>query len=253
VKLAILVVCGTLAGGAVARAQVEGVADLKVTTMTRKGEAVPGTGKISLGTTAYRLELQTDASRIAFGNPGGNVKLTVIGKDKDPNRLTLVDDASKTYSVWDVKGARGGTGQASKYTVTRLGPDKVAGLTCQRAELVSAAGSVVHVCVAGQIGASLDWVAAISGVPRESTAWIAALRDNGLVGFPIHLDMRRKDAAEPFVTMELVRLTKEAVSPAVFDVPPGYKQTDLAIDGLSVAEEKAVAEARAKIRAALGR
>lgn len=252
-KIPVLFVCGILAGSVVAQAQLEGVADFKVTTITRKGEAVPGTGKVSMSRAAYRMEWQTDASRIAFGSAGGDVKLTLIGKDSDPNHLTLIDDASKTYSVWDLKKARGGSGQNAKYGVTRLGPDKVAGLTCQKAELTSSAGTVVHVCVSGEVGASLDWLALIDGVQKESTSWISALRDNGLVGFPIRLDMRKKDATEPFVTMELARVTRSAVPAAVFEVPKGYKEIDLAIDGLAGAQEKALEQARSKIRAALGR
>jgi hypothetical protein len=253
VKLTLLVVCGVLALSGAARAQVEGVADFAVTTITRRGEAVPGTGKVSLSRSAYRMEWQTDASRIAFGSAGGDVRLTVVGRDSEPDRLTLIDDATRTYSFWDLKKARGATGQGSKYTVTRLGPDTVAGLTCQKAELVSSVGTRVNVCVAGQFGASLDWLAVVDGVPKESTSWISALRDNGLVGFPIHLDMRRKDAPQPFVTLELTRLARGAVPAAAFEVPHGYKQSDLAINGLSAAEQKAINEARAKLRAALGR
>lgn len=252
-RLSILVVCGVVLGSAVARAQLEGVADFKVTSISRTGETVPGSGKVSLSKAAYRMEWQTDVSRLAFGKSGADVKLTLIGKDSDPNRLTMVDDASKTYSIWDLKKARGGTGQSSKYTVTRLGPDTVAGLTCQRAELTSSAGTVVHVCVAGQVGASLDWLPSVDGVQKEMTSWIPALRNNGLVGFPIHLDIRRKDASGPFVTMELTRLDRSAVPAAAFEVPRGYKETDLAVAGLSEAEQRAVSEARARLRAALGR
>lgn len=251
-KISILIVCGVLTGSAAALAQLEGVADFKVTAISRKGEAVPGTGKVTLSRTAYRMEWQTDASRLAFGSSGADVKLTVIGKDSDPNRLTLIDDAGKSYSTWDLRKARGAPG-AGSYTVSRLGPDKVGGLTCQKAELVSSSGTVVHACVAGEVAASLDWLALLDGVPAESTAWIPALRLNGMAGFPIHLDVRHKGASQPFVTMDLVSVAKGPVPASAFEVPRGYKETDLAIDGLSAMQEKAMAQARAKIRAALGR
>lgn len=252
-KLSILVVCGALLGSAVAQAQLEGVADFKVTSISRKGETVPGTGRVTLAREAYRMEWQTDASQLAFGSAGGNMKLTLIGKDSDPNRLTLIDDSTKTYSTWDLRKARGGA-PPSSYTVTRLGPDKVAGVTCQSAELTSSSsGNVVRACVAGQIAASLDWLALVGGVQQDSVAWISALRFNGLAGFPIHLDIRHRGASQPFVTLDLTGVTKGPVPASAFEVPKGYKETDLAIDGLASAQEKAFAQARAKIRAALGR
>src|SRR5206468_5231998 len=70
VKSAVLVLCGLLAGTAAARAQFEGVADFRITTNTGKGEAVPGTGKISVTRAAYRMELLTDVSKISRGKSG---------------------------------------------------------------------------------------------------------------------------------------------------------------------------------------
>ncbi|HYX20063.1 MAG TPA: DUF4412 domain-containing protein, partial [Thermoanaerobaculia bacterium] len=142
-KTAALALCLAVAGTSMALAQFEGTADFKVTTITGKGEVVPGTGTISSSKDAYRMEWQTDISQIAKGRStrsvGGpqHVKLTMIGKASVPDKLFIVDDGNKTYSVWDLKKARADAGAetGTTYTVTRLGPDKVAGLTCQKAEL----------------------------------------------------------------------------------------------------------------------
>ena len=215
-RTAALALCLAAAGAPAALAQFEGTADFKVTTITGKGEVVPGTGKISANKTGYRMEWQTDISKIVkgravrSGDGPQQVKMTMIGKASVPDKLYLVDDTNKTYSVWDLKKARGDSSPetATTYTVTRLGPDKVAGLTCQKAELVSSKGTVIDVCVAGELGVSLDWLAAVGRRQKESTSWITALRNNSLSGFPVRYSMREKDATHPFVTMEMTKIDR---------------------------------------------
>lgn len=258
-KTAALAVCLSVAGAASALAQFEGTADFKVTTITGKGEVVPGTGTISSSKDAYRMEWQTDISKIAKGRgtrPADGpqqIKMTMIGKASAPDKLYLVDDAHKTYSVWDLKKARGeaSADTSTTYTVTRLGPDKVAGLTCQRAELTSSRGTVIDVCVAGELGVSLDWLATVGRRQKESTSWITALRNNSLTGFPVRYSMREKDATQPFVTLEMTKIVRGPVSEALFEIPAGYKETEFAMGGLSPEQQKAVSDARARLKAAL--
>ncbi len=257
-KTATLAVCLALAAAAPAVAQFEGTADFKVTTITGKGEVVPGSGTISSSKNAYRMEWQTDISKISKGrstHPSDapqQIKMTMIGKASAPDKLYLVDDAHKTYSVWDLKKTRGEAPETNTtYTVTRLGPDKVAGLTCQKAELVSSKGMVIDVCVAGELSVSLDWIAAVGRRQKESTSWVTALRNNSLSGFPVRYSMREKDAPQPFMTMEMTKIERGPVSEALFEIPAGYKETDFAIGGLSPEQQKAVSDARAKMREAL--
>ena len=257
-KTAALALCLAAAAAAPALAQFEGTADFKVTTITGKGEVVPGTGRISSSKSAWRMEWETDISKISKGRstrPSDGpqqVKMTMIGKASAPDKLYLVDDAHKTYSVWDLKKTRdSGTETTTTYTVTRLGPDKVAGLTCQKAELVSSKGMVIDVCVAGELGVSLDWIAAVGRRQKESTSWITALRNNSLSGFPVRYSMREKDAIQPFMTLEMTKIDRGPVSEALFEIPAGYKETDFAMGGLSPEQQKAVSDARAKMREAL--
>ena len=260
-KTTAIALCLAVAGAPAALAQFEGTADFKVTTITGKGEVVPGNGRISADKNGYRMEWQTDISKIVkgravrSGDGPQQVKVTMIGKASAPDKLYLVDDANKTYSVWDLKKARSESSAdtATTYTVTRLGPDKVAGLTCQRAQLVSSKGTVIDVCVAGELSVSLDWLSAMGRKQKESTSWITALRNNSLAGFPVRYSMREKDAAQPFVTMEMTKIDRGPVNAALFEVPSGYKETDFAIGGLSPEQQKAVSDARAKMRAALER
>lgn len=259
-KSAVLVLCGLLAG-ATARAQFEGVADFKVTTNTGKGEAVPAAGKISVTRDAYRMELETDVSKISHGKTGRaadapqRIKMTMFGKVADPDKLYMIDDANKTYSVWDLKKMRGEMKDPARptFVVTKLGTDTVAGLSCQKAELASSTGTVIAVCVAKDFAVSGDWLAALGRRQKENTSWMSALRENGLVGFPVRYSVRSKGAADPFMTMEVTRVTKGPVSEALFEVPAGYKETEFAMGGLSPEQQKSVSDARAKMREALDR
>jgi hypothetical protein len=260
-KPVLLVLCGVLAGTAAARAQFEGVADFKVTTNTGKGEAVPAIGKISVTRSAYRMEMETDVSKISRGKTGRaadapqRIKMTMFGKVAEPDKLYMIDDANKTYSVWDLKKMRGEMKDAARatYTVTKQGTDTVAGLACQKAQLTSSTGTVIDVCVAKDFAVSGDWLAALGRRQRENTSWMSVLRDNGLSGFPVRYSVRQKGAADPFVTMEVTRVAKGSVPETLFEVPAGYKETAFAMGGLSPEQQKSVSDARAKMREALDR
>jgi hypothetical protein len=243
---------------AAARAQFEGVADFKITTNTSRGETIPGTGKIFVTKGAYRMEWETDiaAGRSAKGKPDAapqHIKTTMFGKVSEPDKMYMVDDTNRTYSVWDLKKMKGDSKDLPKqtYEVKKLGTDTVAGLSCQKAELTSSAGTVIEVCAAKDFAVSSDWLAALGRRQKESDNWMTALRDNGLSGFPVRYAMRRKGSAEPFMTMVLTHLEKGPVSAALFEVPAGYKETDFAIGGLTPEQQKAVADARAKMRQSL--
>ncbi len=247
------------AAAAAARAQFEGVADFKITTNTSRGDTIPGTGKIFVTKGAYRMEWETDitAGRGGKGKTGDtapqHIKSTMFGKVSEPDKMYMVDDANKTYSVWDLKKMKGDAKDLPKqtYEVKKLGTDTVAGLSCQKAELTSSAGTVIEVCVAKEFAVSSDWLAALGRRQKESDNWMTALRDNGLSGFPVRYAMRRKGSPEPFMTMVLTHLEKGPVSAALFEVPAGYKETEFAIGGLTPEQQKAVADARAKMRQSL--
>ena len=112
---------------------------------------------------------------------------------------------------------------------------------------------MIDVCVAGELGVSLDWLAAIGRRQKESTSWVTALRDASFSGFPVRYTMREKDATQPFVTLEMTHMERGPVSEALFEIPSGYKETDFAMGGLSPEQQKAVSDARAKMRQALER
>jgi hypothetical protein len=242
-----------------ARAQFEGMAEMKITTSTGKGESVPALGKIFVSTTAHRMEWELDVSRFAKGKSAGGsdtpqkIRTVLFGTQADPDHLTMIDDVHKTYSVWDLKKTRAETSELPKptYAVRKLGTETVAGLSCQKAELTSSNGSVIDVCVSKDFGGSSDWLTVLGRRQREGSGWVAALRENGLTGLPLRFAMRTKAGADPFVTMQVTKIERGPQPEALFAVPAGYKQTEFALGGLSPEQQKAVSDARARMRKAL--
>ncbi|HKD18991.1 MAG TPA: DUF4412 domain-containing protein [Thermoanaerobaculia bacterium] len=258
-SLVALVVGIVLAAAPPARAQFEGMAEMKITTNTGKGGSIPASGRVFVTKTAYRMEWEMDLSRFSRGKNAGasaapqHVKTVLFGKLADPDHLTMLDDAHKTYSVWDLKKTRSEGGELPKqtYTVQKLGSDTVAGFSCQKAQLTSSNGNVIDVCVSKDFAGSSDWLAVLGRRQKEGSGWAAALRENGLAGFPLRFAMRTKAEAEPFVTMQVTKIERGPQPDALFEVPAGYKQTEFALGGLSPEQQKAVSDARARMREVL--
>jgi hypothetical protein len=234
-------------------AQFEGVADFKITMRGENTQGMQSSGKIYIGSGGYRSEWEADVSRKgAAGDSAAkpqHFKMTMVGKKSDPDHLYLVNDENKTYSVTDLKKMRENAGDLPKqtYTVQKLGSDTVAGIPCQKASLTSSKGDVFDVCVRKEWGASTDLISALTR-NRRSNSWFTALKDNGIEGFPVRFGTRPKADAEPTMVWELTHVEKKAPPASVFDVPPpGYRQTDWAVGGLTPEQEKAIADAKARM------
>jgi len=229
----------------------EGVANFRIQTSTEKGQSIGGTGKVFVTSAAYRTEFQMSLPESARSRAGApqQFKMTMLAKVAKPNLVYMVDDDSKTYSVWDTSDAAKDASNLPKetYTVERLGSGTVAGLSCQKARLTSSKGDRYEVCVSKDFGASADWLAAISRRTRGAGGWVQALKEKGVEGFPIQWSMFRKDQTEPFMTMELTSLDKKSLPASLFEVPAGYKQTEMAIGGLTPEQQKMLADARERM------
>ena len=224
----------------------EGVADFRIQTNLEKGKAVIGTGKVFVSPSAYRAEWEMTVPESARTRKAGpqRMKMTMVGKSSKPDVLYLVDDESKTYTVWNASLAKDSEASSKEtYTIERLGSGSVAGITCQRAMVTSSKGNRFEVCVSKELSASADWIAAMSR--REHTGdWLRELKNKGIEGFPIRWTMFRKDETEPFMTMELTKLEKKTLPASLFEVPADYKQTEAAIGGLTPEQRKAVEDMR---------
>ena len=235
-----------------ASAQFEGEATFKITTRREKGAPLEGTARMFSSKTGFRMEWEMATGASRRGGPQ-QIKMVMLAKLPNPEKVYLVNDANRTYSVWDTKKAREDAKTTPKetYTVEKLGMDRVAGYACQNVRVTSSKGSVFDLCVTKEFGASSDWLAAMNRNDSDAGSWLKSLRDAGIEGSPVRWSVRTKGSAEPTMVMELVRADKKALSAALFEVPAGYKETGMAVGGLTPEQEKAMADARAQMREAL--
>jgi len=230
---------------AAALAQSEGVAQFRGTMNAGPGKTIPSSFLVYYTKgVAYRTEWTVDTSSLAgkskhpsravTGNPH---KTIMIMKLSDPDHLLTLNDERKVYSITDLKKLRESlpAGAQETYTVQKLGRDSVAGHPCEKALMTSSRGTQSELCVSTELIPSAAWIA----TQRDrSNTMMKALRDAGLDGFPIRWVIRGKGEQQPRYTMELVRFEKKSVSPALFEVPAGYKQIDDAYLTLSPEQEE---------------
>ncbi|MEP6993096.1 MAG: DUF4412 domain-containing protein [Acidobacteriota bacterium] len=241
---------------AAASAQFEGQADFKITTNAGKDQTMNGTGKMFVTRSAYRSEFEMQMADTGSRNSGaapGAMKMTMFAKVSEPDKLYMLNDANKTYSIWDASQSREDSKKGPKetYTVKKLGKDTVAGLSCQNALLTSSKGDEIEACVSSELAASSQWLSAMNRRDAGSGSWIEALKGAGLEGFPVRWSTRRKGSKDTHMAMEVTRVERRSLPASLFQVPAGYKQTDVAIGGLTPEQEKAMADAKAQMNEAL--
>lgn len=239
-----------------ASAQFEGEANFKIMTNPGKGQSLVGTGTMLVSRNAYRAEWEMQMSptsqRKPQSGPAPKMKMTMFTKTADPERLYMLNDENKTYSIWDAsKNRDAAKAPKETYTVQKLGKDTVAGLSCQNALLTSSKGNTIEACISREFAVSSDLLTALSRREGAAGSWIQALRDEGLEGFPVRLAMGGRGGKDITMTMELTRIDRRSLPASLFEVPAGYKQTDFAMGGLSPEQDKAMSDARAQMNEAM--
>ena len=253
------------AAAATASAQFEGVADFKVTTNTGQGESVNGTGRMYVSPRAYRSEFEMQMTGAGGGRDSrkgapSEMKMTMFSKLSEPDKLYMLNDAAKTYSIWDLSKSREEMKDAPKetYTVKKLGKDTVAGLSCQNALLTSSKGEEIEACVSREFVASSDWIAAMNRGDRAAGSWIRSLKSAGIEGFPVRWSTRSKGSRDATMTMEMTgsrrnrfpprsskcrRATRRATWRSAGLTPEQQKQIDDAMKNLTPEQRKAYEDA----------
>ena len=218
------------AAAATAAAQFEGVADFRVTIRGEHGADFQSSGKIYVARTAYRSEWEAELGGRRGASAARKFKLTVLFRSAEPDQLVMLNDENQSYTVTDLKKARERARDLPKetYTARRLGRDTVAGILCESALLTSSSGSTFEVCVSKEWGASGDWISAM--MRQRSGSWFAALKENGIEGFPIRFAVRRKGSEDPSMIWEITHVEKKSLPAALFQVPAGYKRNELSGD-----------------------
>jgi len=225
---------------AVASAQTEGVADYKVS-----GESMKGTGRISFSKVGYRVEWNMDVSGDSTRRGGRGpkeMKMTMLGKASEPDVVYTVNDETRTWSTWNMKDAQAEAAKSkTKYTVERLGADKVAGFACQNARIKSSEGSEMEVCATKDLAAPAGWLSAVNRNQAGGASWTKALHDAGVDGFPVRWVTRGERGRA--VTMEMTKFERKAIPASSFEVPAGYEKSDAMSVGMSAEQKKAMDDA----------
>jgi len=219
-----------LLAAATARAEFEGVADMKITTEGGPGgETVSGTGKIYFSKTGWRYEVEMSSPEVARRTGGKPFRMCMLGKISDPDVVYSVNEAMKTYAVIHTSRMRElaakAAGGPKKFRVRKLGESKVAGLPCREVRIREENGSTaIEACVSKEF-VSGDWLTAMQGNQRGE--WLTALKEAGVEGYPVRMSVTTGDQAAAKTTMEITGIDRRAVPPAMFEVPPGYEQKSM--------------------------
>lgn len=223
-----------------AAAQWEGSVEMKIS-----GKDVSGSSRALVGKAGARMQMEMTAAQAA-GTGAGSMKMTVLVRTAEPDVSYLLNDAQKSYARIDAKELEK-TVPASerdrKWTVKRLGSDRVAGFACERA-LVTQEGSESEneVCISKEIVAS----AALMNAGRRGSSGeglAKALKANGLEGMPIRMVLREKGDPAARMTWELVKAEKRAVPASTFEVPAGYRETSVMGTMMSPEQQKQIDDA----------
>ena len=212
-----------------ARAQFEGVAEMKIST-TGSHANMTGTGKSYLSKTGWRSEMEMSSPEMAKATGTTTFRMVSFGKLSDPDKIYMVNDKMKLYAVLDAKKTRemaeSMKTKEPKYTIKRLGRDTVAGLSCENV-LVTEEGkkSQFEACMSKEFMTG-DFLKAMERGKRGGHDFITALRNAGLEGYPIRMVTKDMDGGGT-MTYELTRVERRAVPASMFEVPPGYKETSM--------------------------
>jgi len=231
---------------ALASAQTEGVADFKMTS----GESMQGTGRMYFAKGGYRSDwsMEADASGSRSKSKGGKAattKLSMIGRASEPDVVYMVNDETKSYTVWDAKKARDEASKSKdKYTIERLGTDTVGGISCQNVRVKSSNGADMEVCMAKDIAAPAGWLSAM-GRNAGGASWVGEMHAAGVDGFPIRW-ITRSGRSEK-TTMELTKFERKAVPASTFAIPAGYEKTDPMSVGLNSEQRKQLDDAMSQM------
>jgi len=232
----------------------EGVATFKYT-MQGRGGAPEGQSRVYYSPSAFRVEMEMslkDSAPTSRPRPAGaptSFKTTMLTKVSEPGKVYTINDERRTYSVTDVSKTHDTDPKNDeKYTVKRQGSDRVAGISCEKVLVTSSKGTEVELCVATDIAMPSGWSSAMNRQNVQHGAWMKAVQDAGLKGFPIRTKFRSGSGENGTeILMELVSLEKKSVPAAMFQVPAGYKEASASTVNMTPAQEKQMQDALSKL------
>jgi hypothetical protein len=128
-----------------------------------------------------------------------------------------------------------------------MGRDTVAGFSCEKAVVTSSRGSSIEMCVSTDVAVSSAWWSAMNRRQGGNELWVKTMGEAGLKGLPVRMRYLSPQGAET-VQMELVSLDRHALPASAFEIPAGYKETNIAgAMGMTPEQQKMMNDAIAKM------
>jgi hypothetical protein len=212
------------------------------------GPHMNGTSKTWVSKAGARMEMEMTSSpeQEKAGAPR-SMKMVTIFRAAEPDHTYLLNVEQKTYTVLDAREGtkmRAAMKSSETYTVKRLGTDKVAGLSCDRAVITSSSGQESEICASSDVLGATAWLRALERRGDSGNALLKTLRDAGIRGFPIRWIQKQKEGT---ITFELVSAKRHSVPASTFEIPPGYQKRGLMGTMTTPEQQKRMEEAMKKM------
>ncbi len=211
----------SLAASAAAR-DFEGVVESRIT-MKQKGEEDRGSGTMRLQVSAQGTRLETD-----MATPVGHMKMTILNLKARPGVSFAINEKTKSYTEMVIHAATGhGQEKPEKFTVKKLGHERIAGYDCVHALVTDEEGDQNDLWVTRELGgAETFWAAQMaeeSQGGQRGRAMAKSLRDAGLDGWPLKVKTRPQNGGE--VVWETVKVERRSLPSSLFSLS-GYKKVE---------------------------
>jgi hypothetical protein len=219
-----------------ARAQFEGRLEyeMKRDAAGKERSAGPGTTVVWLSAAGARTEMSIPPQA---GMPQGGRFVTLWRKD-EPGRVYFINDERKSFASTNMDDEKS---EGAAYQVTRLGPGKVAGYSCERARISRNGSSGSEVCITDSLGK----IPVNLVTDRRALSIWNELRKAGLDGVPVSWKTGRDEGG---FSMLLTSARKQSVPRRLLEVPTGYTKTGMAGALASPEQQKRMEEGMAKLR-----
>ncbi len=201
-------------------AEFEGRLEMKMTVTTPDGNGGGGTAKVAVGKAGTRSVMD-----MQMGEMG--MKMDILVKNDDPTKIYRINEGSKTYTIMNVpQGANAEAKDDAKYTVEKLGEEKILGYNTQHVK-VTRNGVPTELWTSKDV---LDYAtfSKLQSGPANRRMHLEgmnkALKDAGAEGMPLRSVMNTEEGAK--ATMEVTKITKESVPADTFAIPAGYTQSE---------------------------
>ncbi len=206
-----------------ALAEFEGMMDMKMTMTGPNGNTMGGGNmKVAVGKPGFRSALDMQMQM-----PQMTVKMTILTKTATPDVMYRIDDANKTYTEMTIPKSPDAAQQAQdaeKYTVKKLGEEKILGYKTQHV-------LVIHNATTNELWVAKDFLdyetfkrLQSQGNRGGNEGMQKALKDAGAEGMPLKAIMAGPMGGK--MVLEVVKADKQSLPASTFEIPAGYTKSE---------------------------